>query len=204
MHKSIVALGLATWLLAAGCGTEEKRLEGELGLANSRITELEQASRQAGMRADSLAGTLTVAEQNAQRVRDSLANSRKELNDAVVKAQRIEARLQNERNAHRRSIDSLDQVRLALENTANERATTISSLETQLTIVQTEADRLRGQKDSLLAFVEDLKPWYDYYKKDSGRNWAKKLFGAGRAKKPTTPEPAFQPRIEPNLEAEKP
>ena len=204
MHKAIVAVSMATLILAAGCNTEEKRLEGELTLANSRIAELQTTIQQTGQRADSLSGTLTLAEQNAKRIRDSLDKSREELSDAVVKAQRVEARLQNERNMHRKSVDSLNQVRVTLEGTVAEREATIGGLEAQLTLTQAEADRLKGQKDSLLAFVDDLKPWYDYYKKDSGRNWAKKLFGAGRAKKPTTPEPVFQPRVEPDLEAQKP
>ena len=54
MHKTIVAVGAAAILLLAGCGTEEKRLEGELSLATARVTELEQAVSQSGMRADSL------------------------------------------------------------------------------------------------------------------------------------------------------
>jgi chromosome segregation ATPase len=204
MHKTIVAAGAVAIMLLAGCGAEEKRLEGELSLATARVTELEQAVSQAGMRADSLALSLTQTEQQAQRVRDSLAEADKALNAAVVKAQRVEARLQNERDVHRRSLDSANQVRMALESDVKERETQVASLETQLQVALTESDRIRAQKDSLLAFVDDLRPWYEYYKKDSGRNWAKKLFGAGRAKKPTTPEPAFQPRVEPNLEAERP
>ncbi len=90
---------------------------------------------------------------------------------------------------------------MALESDVKERETMVASLETQLKVALTESEKIRLQKDSLLAFIDDVKPWYDYYKKDSGRNWAKKLFGAGRAKKPTTPEPTFQPRVEPNLEA---
>lgn len=137
-------------------------------------------------------------------MRDSLAESRDQLNAAVVKAQRIEARMQTERDTHRRSLDSANQVRMALENTVQERETMVKSLETQLSIALTESEKLHRQRDSLLAFTDDLRPWYEYYKKDSGRNWAKKLFGAGRAKKPTTPEPAFLPRVEPDLEAERP
>jgi chromosome segregation ATPase len=204
MHKTIVAVGVATLVLTAGCNTEKKRLEGELNLANSRIAELEQSVTQAGIRADSLASTLSLAEQRAQRVRDSLNDSRETANAAVVKAQRIEARLQAERDTHRRTADSLNQVKLALEGTVKERETMVASLETQLKVALDESDRNRAQKDSLLAFIDDLRPWYEYYKKDSGRNWAKKLFGAGRAKKPTTVEPTFQPRVEPNLEAERP
>lgn len=204
MRKAIVAVSLAALFFAAGCNTEEKRLQGELTLANSRIAELEQAMNQSTMKADSISRSLAMTEQNAQRIRDSLNQAQEGLNDAVVKAQRVEARLQNERSLHRKSVDSLNQVKVALENTVTDREATISGLESNLTMTQVERDRLQGQKDSLLAFVDDLKPWYDYYKKDSGRNWAKKLFGAGRATKPTTPEPIFQPRVEPDLEAQKP
>ena len=204
MHKSIVAVGAAALVLLSGCNAEEKRLQGELSLATTRVAELEQAVTQSGMRADSLANSLTVAEQHAQRVRDSLSESREQLNSAVVKAQRVEARLQVERDTHRKALDSANQVRMALESDVQERETMVNSLETQLKVAMTEAEKIRAQKDSLLAFVDDLRPWYEYYKKDSGRNWAKKLFGAGRAKKPTSPEPEFQPRVEPNLEAERP
>lgn len=204
MHKTIVTVGAAAILLLAGCGTEEKRLEGELSLATARVTELEQAVSQSGMRADSLANNLTLTEQRAQFVRDSLSESREQLHAAVVKAQRVEAKLQSERDAHRVVLENANQVRLTLENDVRERETQVASLETQLTVALTESDKIRAQKDSLLAFVDDLRPWFEYYKKDSGRNWAKKLVGAGRAKKPTSVEPAFQPRVEPNLEAERP
>jgi chromosome segregation ATPase len=204
MHKSIVAVSAAALVLLSGCGAEEKRLEGELSLVTTRVVELEQAVAQTGMRADSLANTLTIAEQNAQRVRDSLAESREKLHAAVVKSQRTEATLQKERDAHRVVLENANNVRLTLENDVKEREAMVYSLETQLSVAVTESDRIRGQRDSVLAFVEDLKPWYEYYKKDSGRNWAKKLVGAGRAKKPTTVEPAFQPRVELNLEAERP
>jgi chromosome segregation ATPase len=204
MRNAIVAVSLAALVFAAGCNTEEKRLQGELTLANSRIAELEQSMNQTSAKADSVSRSLATVEQNAQRIRDSLEQSKLSLNDAVVKAQRTEARLQTERNLHRRSVDSLNQVRANLETTVAEREATIGGLESQLTMTTDERDRLQGQKDSLMAFVDDLRPWYEYYKKDSGRNWAKKLFGAGRAKKPTTPEPTFAPRVEPDLEAQKP
>lgn len=201
MQKAIVAVTAATLVILSGCNAEEKRLEGELSLATARIAELEQSVTQSGMRADSLANSLTLAEQKTERMRDSLTEAGKRLHDATVKSQRTEARLQAERDTHRRSVDSLNQVRMALESDVKERETMVASLETQLQVALTESEKIRLQKDSLLAFIDDVKPWFDYYKKDSGRNWAKKLFGAGRAKKPTTPEPAFEPRVEPNLEA---
>ena len=204
MHKSIVAASAVALVILSGCNAKEKRLEGELSLATTRVTELEQAVAQTGMRADSLANNLTLAEQRAQFVRDSLSESREQLHAAVVKAQRTEATLQKERDAHRIVLENAENVRLTLENDVKERDAMVGSLETQLTVALTESEKIRIQRDSVLAFVEDLKPWYDYYKKDSGRNWAKKLFGAGRAKKPTTVEPEFQPRVEPNLEAERP
>lgn len=46
MHKTIVAVSAAALFLIAGCGAEEKRLEGELTLATARIAELEQAVMQ--------------------------------------------------------------------------------------------------------------------------------------------------------------
>lgn len=204
MHKPIVVAGAVALLVLVGCNAKEKRLEGELSLATARIAELEKTVTQAGMRADSLANTLSQSEAQAKRVSDSLAEAEAKLHEATVKAQRVEARLQTERAANRRTVDSLHQVRMTLEGQVKERETMVQSLETQLTVAQTEADRMRAQKDSLLAFIDDVRPWYDYYKKDSGRNWVKKLFGAGRAKKPTTPEPVFQPRVEPDLEAERP
>lgn len=204
MHKFIGAVCTAALILLVGCNADEKRLEGELSLSTARVTELEQAVAQTGMRADSLANNLTLAEQRAQFVRDSLSESREQLHAAVVKSQRAEATLQRERDAHRVVLANAENVRQTLENDVKERDAMVGSLETQLNVALTESEKIRIQRDSVLAFVEDLKPWYDYYKKDSGRNWAKKLVGAGRAKKPTTVEPAFQPRVEPNLEAERP
>lgn len=204
MNKFIGAVCTAALILLVGCNADEKRLEGELSLSTARVTELEQAVAQTGMRADSLANNLTLAEQRAQFVRDSLSESREQLHAAVVKSQRAEATLQRERDAHRVVLANAENVRQTLENDVKERDAMVGSLETQLNVALTESEKIRIQRDSVLAFVEDLKPWYDYYKKDSGRNWAKKLVGAGRAKKPTTVEPAFQPRVEPNLEAERP
>jgi exonuclease VII small subunit len=70
--------------------------------------------------------------------------------------------------------------------------TNLRDVQGQLAGTQQTLTAVTNQRDSVYAFVDQLRPWYDYYKKDSGRNWAKKLFGAGRAKKPTKPEPEFK------------
>lgn len=201
MRKAIVAASLLAVLVAAGCNTEKKRLEGELATATARISELEQSVVQGGLKADSLADSLRHVEQRGQTIRDSLSDM---LHTAVTKSQRLEANLQSARDKHRRTIDSLGTMRATLESTINENRATVASLESQLTMAQGDAERYRGQRDSLLAFVDDLRPWYDYYKHEAGRNWAKKLFGAGRGKKPTAAEPAFRTPPVPELEAGRP
>jgi chromosome segregation ATPase len=201
MRKAIVAASLLAVLVAAGCNTEKKRLEGELATATARISELEQSVVQSGLKADSLADSLRHVEKRGQTIRDSLSDM---LHAAVTKSQRLEANLQSARDKHRRTIDSLGTMRATLESTINEHRATVASLESQLTMAQGDAEKYRGQRDSLLAFVDDLRPWYDYYKHEAGRNWAKKLFGAGHGKKPTTAEPAFRTPPAPELEAGRP
>lgn len=201
MRSTVIVVAIAG-LLAVGCGTgEKKRLEGELAQSQSRVTELEQSVAQSTTAADSLRSTLTQIQQQNQRMNDSLDEA---LHAAVTKSQRLQASLQSARDQYRKSVDSLNQVNTGLMDSVRSQLTRITGLESQLTTVQADLDKTRGQRDNLLAFNDQMRPWFDYYKKEAGRNWLKKVFGAGRGQKPTTTEPAFPSAIPADLEAANP
>ena len=195
---------LAVGLLIVGCGDQE-RLESELATANTKITTLDStlvealvAENQVIQRADNLALTL----ESTQTERDNLAAS---LQSAENRGDRLQQEIKTARVRHERALDSLWGINSALVLDVDRWAQQLENAEITIANLEQRANRFRLERDSVYAFVDDLRPWFDYYKHESRRNWFKKLFAAGDATKPGDPEPSFEstgPSVE--LEAQRP
>jgi chromosome segregation ATPase len=185
------ALAAAVILFAAGCG-EKARLEGELAKADSTVVDLQTSLQQANVTADHKVDSLGREIAKVRVDRDSLDAS---LKNATAHAGKLAGDLRVARKQLKQAGDDLARRDATLDSLNREYQTQMTNLrdvQGQLAGTQQTLTAVTNQRDSVYAFVDQLRPWYDYYKKDSGRNWAKKLFGAGRAKKPTKPEPEFK------------
>lgn len=195
MRSTIIGLAILLAFTTSGCG-ERKRLEGELTKAQTRITELEGTLAQSNVSADSLADSLrsvVVAIEKTRAKSDSLEQSYRSV---AARSKRLEKDLKVAREAFQKSLDSLHGIRLALDSTVRSQQARIQGTETQLASLQEDILRVSGEKDSVYAVIDRVRPWLDYYRQEASRNWLKKLFGAGRAKKP---QPAIEPSLTPNI-----
>lgn len=203
MRTAVITAVLATALIAAGCGDRE-RLENELASANARLTEMDStlamshtATNEASRRADSLSRSLRTSEAS----RDSLAES---LKSAKSRAGRLEGELKSARAQFARTVDSLNGQNTVLMQQVRDWEAQMQNAEAQIASLQEQSAGYMRERDSLYAFVDDVKPWYDYYKQESRRNWLKKIFGAGRGKKPVDAEPVFAAPTARDFEAHRP
>jgi chromosome segregation ATPase len=198
------AVAAVVLLMAAGCSGEKERLKGELAKADSTViqlqTEMQRSSLDANHTVDSLGRVIARVSVD----RDSLATS---LKKASAHAGKLEGDLRVVRKKLNETSEILAHRDATLDSLTREYQTQMNNLrdvQAQLAGTQQTLTTVTNQRDSIYAFTEQLKPWYDYYKKDSGRNWAKKLFGRGRAKKPTTVEPEFKTPTPAQLEVTAP
>jgi chromosome segregation ATPase len=203
MRATIIGVVVLIAFTAGGCG-ERKRLEGELTQAKVQIQALDSTLAQAKSNTDNLTDSLRTvgaAIQQARRQSDSLERS---YQIVTAKTRKLEKTLKSARADYQKSLDSLQTVRLALESTIQTQKTKLDDAETQLTNLQQDIDRVSEQKDSVYAVINRVRPWLDYYRQEAGRSWIKKLFGAGRAAKPTMPEPSLTPNFVPHEAVETP
>lgn len=198
------AVAAAVLLMAAGCSGEKERLKGELAKADSTViqlqTEMQRASVDANHTVDSLGRVIARVTVD----RDSLEATAKK---ATARAGKLEGDLRVVRKKLNETSEILAHRDATLDSLTREYQVQMNNLrdvQAQLAGTQQTLTTVTNQRDSIYAFTDQLKPWYDYYKKDSGRNWAKKLFGRGRAKKPTHPEPEFKTPTPAQLEVTAP
>lgn len=204
MRSIVIVAAAAAALLAVGCGNSG-RLEGELAAANARIGSLDST----------VTGTQTELMSTRQRA-DSLAKALRTSLAAVDSLSGATDRLSNRLYATRtrleKSLDSLrgvlqaaEELTASLDTRLNDAQADIGALQQRADGLGSERDNLQIERDSLFAFVDAVRPWYDYYRSQSQRNWLKKLFGAGNAEKPNDPEPSFDVTPPaPDLEAQQP
>lgn len=204
MRSIVIVVVVAAALTAVGCG-DSGRLENELATANAQIGSLDST----------LSGTQTELMSTRQRA-DSLARALRTSLAAVdslsTSTGRLSDRLYATRTRCEKSLDSLRGVVQTAEEQAEGLGTRLQDAEAQIAALEqqteglgSERDDLRRERDSLFTFVDEVRPWYDYYRQEAQRNWLKKLFGAGNAEKPDSPEPSFEVTPPPvDLEAQRP
>jgi chromosome segregation ATPase len=183
----IVTVAVAA-VIVAGCG-EAERLESELAAANVRIAMLDSALTNA--QAD-----LSEAIAHTDRLEQSLATTQSERDElaefiktANVQVSNLEDRLADARAEYDNSVK-----RLAAENEAlriDLRSWKSEAEDSRIRVRATEryTNTVIRTRDSLHQFVDAVRPWYSYYANEAGRGWTAKLFGAGKADAPGTPEP---------------
>ena len=181
----------------------KKRLEGELTKAHGQITELEGTLAQSHASTDSLADSLRSVVAAIERARMNSDSLEKSYRVVAAKSNRLEKDLKTARTEFEKSLDSLQGIKYALDSTVRTQQLKIQGAETQVASLQQDILRVSGEKDSVYAVIDRVRPWLDYYKQESKRNWFKKIFGAGRAKKPQAPEPPLTPTLVPRLNVEK-
>ncbi|MBI5868022.1 MAG: hypothetical protein HZB43_06990 [candidate division Zixibacteria bacterium] len=201
MRSTIIGLAVLLALTTSGCG-EKKRLEGELTKAHGQITELEGSLAQSHASTDSLADSLRSVVVSIERTRLKSDSLEKSYRLVAAKSKQLQKDLKIARAEFEKSLDSLQGIKYALDTTVRSQQFRIQGAETQVASLQQDILRVSGEKDSVYAVIDRVRPWLDYYKQESKRNWFKKLFGAGRAKKPQAPEPPLTPTIVPRLNVE--
>ncbi len=198
------AVAAVVLLIAAGCSGEKERLQGALAKSDSTVVNLQTELQQANIDADHTVDSLGRVIARVKVDRDSLDATVKKAN---AHAGKLEGDLRVVRKQLKDTGEILAHRDATLDSLTHEYQAQMANLrdvQTQLAGTQQTVTAVTNQRDSIYAFVDQLRPWYDYYKKDSGRNWAKKLFGAGRAKKPTHPEPEFKTPTPAQLEVTAP
>jgi hypothetical protein len=190
MRTITIITVVAVSLVVMGCGNGEQ-LEADLANANAKVTVLDSTltATQIDLRnARTQAADLERSLQATQGERDSLA----ELNaSTAARAGRLRAELGAARERYQRSMDSLSAHNAALRLDIDRWKSEMEVANMQIRATERHANDLIRTRDSLYAFVDAVYPWYQYYKHEAGRNWAKKLFGAGRADTPSKAEPVF-------------
>jgi len=205
MRSSIIGIAILCVFALNGCGTgERKRLEGDLAQARARISELDSTLALTRVSTDSLADSLSAVVLAIRRSQSKSESLQASYQTVAAKSKRLEKDLRTARTEFQRALDSLQFIRADLDNKVRTQNERLASAEAQLTSTQQEIEQVTGQRDSVLGLIEHTRPWLDYYKQEAKRNWVKKLFGAGRAKKPPTPEPALVPVSAPRLKVEEP
>jgi len=202
------ALGIAAIILAtlvvSGCGVTE-RLESELAAANARIQTLD--STLTDLRGSYLLESAQVY--NLTQSVDALESRRGELQASLAKAEarvgRLNADMRKARVEFELALDSLRAEYVALEIDRDALKGELDNDRIRIVASERQKNELMRTRDSLYAWVDDVRPWYDYYKHESRRNWLKKLFSADDAARPAGAEPTFAtPAPATELEAQRP
>ncbi|GAB4322736.1 MAG: hypothetical protein Kow0074_14550 [Candidatus Zixiibacteriota bacterium] len=191
-------------LLAIGCG-DSQRLVDELAATNNRAAELDSMLTETQSQ-------LTAASERAQEFKSLLAEARderdaltSELATAKSRVTALKSELRRANTAHQKMADSLKAVAESVTMDLRTCQTELASAESRIVASERRINSLIRTRDSLYVFVDEVKPWYDYYRHEARRNWLKKLLGAGDAQKPETPEPVFGTEPPPTeLEAARP
>jgi hypothetical protein len=95
------------------------------------------------------------------------------------------------RVAYQQATDSLQGVNEALTIDINTLKSELDNSQIRIVASERRTNDLIRARDSVYAFVDELRPWYDYYKHEAQRNWLKKLFKAGDVPRPDGSEPSF-------------
>ena len=187
-------------LLAIGCGNS-KQLEADLAAANTRAQELDSmltVTQNQFQAEKEKSAEYQLALASAQEKHEDLNSS---LNSANAQVKKLQSNLTQARAECTKALDSLNVVKMAVQSDLKTCETDLTDTQMRLETSELHAGSLMQTRDSLFGFVDDVRPWYGYYKQESHRNWLKKLFGAGRAKKPEKAEPSFDTKTTPaNLE----
>lgn len=190
MRTAFTTILVIVALLAIGC-SDSQRLEDQLAAANSRSAELDSLLTETQSQ-------LTAVTAQADDLRLSLADVREERDGLSSKLESVQSQvaalradLRNARNTHRSEADSLTAVAESVKMDLRTCQTELASAESRITASERRINTLVNSRDSLYAFVDEVRPWYEYYRHEAQRNWLKKLFGAGDAQSPEIPEPTF-------------
>jgi len=203
MRSMMIITVAAVALIAVGCSqadleTELATTKAEMASLDSTLTATQAELNTSMARNDSLQQSLHLVENELDSVTESYES-------AAARANRLTAKLQEARTQYQATVDSLEAVTLTQETELDRWKTELENVKMRVTATERQKNDLIRTRDSLYAFIDDVQPWYDYYKNEARRNWLKKLFGAGDAEKPETTEPTFMPTETPeDLEAMRP
>ena len=188
MRTIMIITVAAISLMAMGCG-EAERLGSELAVANARVAVLDSAltntQRDLGEAIAHTEGFEQLLE-TVQGERDDLAEY---LKSANIEVRHLGDELRAARAEYSASVDSLEAVNFALQIDLNRWKAEVENSAIRVRATERQANEFIHARDSLYEFVDAVRPWYDYYTQEAGRGWTAKLFGAGRAVEPGSPEP---------------
>jgi chromosome segregation ATPase len=183
-----------TAFLAIGC--RNSKMKDDLAVANASVHERDSLltdsqnqnladRRQLQSQIQDSEEKLAAAENKCEKLATSLRSSQAEMRE-------LQDHLSIATAQYNDTLDSLSSLLAAMQQGLNACESNLQESQTRWDASQALTDNLIQTRDSLYAFVDDVRPWLAYYRKESHRNWLKKLFGAGRAKKPESEELSFE------------
>ncbi len=204
MRTILITVFALAAFLALGCGDTEN-LETQLSATENRAAELDRLLTETQ-------NDLTEVNERAQEFKQSLAKVHDErealktsLDNANAQVTDLKIDLREAKDMREHMVDSLRAVVVSVESDRRTCYTELASAESRIKASERRINDLTNTRDSLFAFIDEVEPWFAYYKNEAQRNWLKKLFGAGDMAKPEVPEPSFDIESPPaDLEAVRP
>lgn len=186
----ITVFALAAFL-ALGCG-DTGNLETQLTAAENRAAELDSVLTETQAQLTETADRTEDYKQSLAEVRDEREALKTSLDNAKAEVTDLEFALREARDMRQYMVDSLTAVVASVDADRRTCYTELASAESRIKASERRINELTNTRDSLFAFMDDVKPWYAYYKHEAQRNWLKKLFSAGDRDQPDVPEPSFE------------
>jgi hypothetical protein len=172
-------------LLLAGCSNEKNLLRRQVAAQADSISQCKGILQQ---KTDSLQNMIIEIGQNkieldsATREKQLLQNGIGQLNSQVKNLKSVNEDLQT---SLEKSLALRDSLTAYYSKTLDDTSRLLANLRTEFS----------SARDTIVlrdALLEQIQPWYLKWKHDAHRNFLKVLFGSGRAKPPTIPEPDME------------
>jgi len=170
---------LLTLVAVAGCqpGKVSEEVQAQLDQKDQRVSDLERQIEAKGNSLDS------VQKQN-HKLEDSITFLAYQLSSSEREALTLQSKLSQARESFSSSVGQIEDRRMTTDSTLAEVRRELGQAQSILfSYTNQHQAYLKGMTNWIQKWQGHLK-WDDYHRHESGRNWAKKLFGAGRGQRP--------------------